>query len=330
MRSTRPVSPMIALLAALCLAPACGDDSGVNGDGGDPNDGSGGTDDADPGLTDGAILNDGGIWLCPDPLGQQIPCACNDGADNDSDGQIDSADPGCSGPSDNNEDVVFTPGGTECTDGVDNEDPPDGLIDSQDPECTGPLDDDESSFATGIPGDNMDECHQDCWFDGDSGSGNDGCRWLLGCDPVAGAAYDCNLLDPASQNCTRQQTDACINFCRPLTPNGCDCFGCCDIYVDDVLHTVLLNSDCSVDDIRADNGECVSCTKTATCVNPCDPCEYCLGHEPEPDCVPTTIDGAPPSGCAEGQTPCDPNDPDGGTCAADEFCLTGCCVSVID
>ena len=53
---------------------------------------------------------------------------------------------------------------------MDNDDD-DDLADSADPECTGPLDDDEATFATGIPGDNMDECHQDCWFDGDSGAG---------------------------------------------------------------------------------------------------------------------------------------------------------------
>ena len=36
-----------------------------------------------------------------------------------------------------------------------------------------PLDNDESSFATGIPGDNMDACKQDCFFDGNSGMGDD-------------------------------------------------------------------------------------------------------------------------------------------------------------
>ena len=70
---------------------------------------------------------------------------------------------------------------TQCSDGIDNDG--DGLIDSADPECTGPADNDESSFATGIPGDNMDACKQDCFFDGNSGMGDDGCQWQLECDP---------------------------------------------------------------------------------------------------------------------------------------------------
>jgi hypothetical protein len=36
-------------------------------------------------------------------------------------------------------------------------------------------DNDESSFATGIPGDNIDTVNQDCFFDGNSGGGDDGC-----------------------------------------------------------------------------------------------------------------------------------------------------------
>jgi hypothetical protein len=316
----------LALFAALILAPGCGDDgSSVGGDGGDVNDG--GVEDGEMGLTDGATVGDGGIWYCPDPLGQQLPCACNDGMDNDADGQIDAADPGCAGPSDNNEDINFTPGSTQCTDGVDNGDG-DGLADALDPECTGPLDDDESSFATGIPGDNMDECHQDCWFDGDSGAGNDGCDWRLGCDPVAGPAYGCNMPGPAL--CSRMQTDECRTFCQQLTPNGCDCFGCCDIFVDGVSHTVLLHPECSVEDIRAGNGDCVACTKVASCENTCDPCEYCIGHEPEPGCVPKGgLPDAP--GCPAGQVSCIPDDPDGTACDdPTTFCLTGCCVPVID
>ncbi|HVR61648.1 MAG TPA: hypothetical protein VMU50_07095, partial [Polyangia bacterium] len=73
-------------------------------------------------------------------------------------------------------------GKTQCSDGIDNDG--DGLIDYDDPECVGPLDNDEGSFATGIPGDNVDPCKQDCFFDGNSGMGNDGCDWQLKCDPL--------------------------------------------------------------------------------------------------------------------------------------------------
>ena len=69
----------------------------------------------------------------------------------------------------------------QCSDGNDNDG--DGKIDYDDPECVGPLDNDESSFATGIPGDNMDACKQDCFFDGNSGAGDDHCDWQLKCDP---------------------------------------------------------------------------------------------------------------------------------------------------
>src|SRR5689334_12169587 len=55
-----------------------------------------------------------------------------------------------------------TLGNTQCTDGLDNDH--DGLTDYFDPECIGVLDDNESTFATGIPGDNVDPCKQDCFF----------------------------------------------------------------------------------------------------------------------------------------------------------------------
>ena len=310
-----PLRRLLAVVMALGLA-ACGDDSGA-----DPFDGGGEIVDAEPGLTDGAYL-DGGLWYCG-----SVPCACNDGMDNDLDGFIDLMDPACGAPSDNAESFNFTPGSTQCTDLQDNDG--DGLTDSQDPECTGALDNDEGSFATGIPGDNMDECHQDCWFDGDSGSGNDGCRWLLGCDPVAGAHYSCNLMDPSSNNCTRQQTQECIDFCSQYTPNGCDCFGCCDVFVGGTLYTVLLSETCS-SQVITDTNLCVPCTKVPDCNNPCDPCEFCLGHVPEDGCTPAGSDGPPAGGCPTGQNPCDPLDPDMTGCTSTEFCLTGCCVPAID
>jgi len=65
-----------------------------------------------------------------------------------------------------------------CSDGVDGDS--DGLVDMADPECVSAWDNDEASFATGIPGDNRDDC-QDCFFDGNSGSGDDGCRTPTSC-----------------------------------------------------------------------------------------------------------------------------------------------------
>ena len=73
-------------------------------------------------------------------------------------------------------------GNAQCSDGLDNDG--DGKIDYADPECVGPLDNDEGTFATGIPGDNSDACKQDCFFDGNSGMGDDHCLWQLKCDPA--------------------------------------------------------------------------------------------------------------------------------------------------
>src|SRR3954447_10123213 len=118
-------------------------------------------------------------------------------------------------------------GTTQCSDGLDNDG--DGKIDYDDPECVGGLDNDESSYATGIPGDNVDSCKQDCFFDGNSGMGDDGCQWNLKCDPAnpgAHAAKACPY-DPNYKNCPTQQSDLCIKTCQRVTPNGCDCFGCC-------------------------------------------------------------------------------------------------------
>ena len=123
-------------------------------------------------------------------------------------------------------------GSTQCSDGIDNDG--DGKIDYDDPECVGPLDNDESSFATGIPGDNMDACKQDCFFDGNSGAGDDHCDWQLKCDPLSAtpsARTTQQYADSTRSECSlsASQSPACIDFCRQLVPNGCDCFGCCAI-----------------------------------------------------------------------------------------------------
>jgi hypothetical protein len=239
----------------------------------------------------------------------------------------------------------ITFGSTECTDGKDNDG--DGLIDAMDPECTGPLDNDESSFATGIPGDNIDQC-QDCFFDGDSGQGNDGCAYPSSCfsgvDP--GGAADCF-------NCA--VSDRCVNFCKPYTPNGCDCFGCCQIPTSGGVKTVRLTSTCTVKDAN-DPTKCTPCTQSTTCVNKCDTCELCVGKDTLPaSCSPgsggagnggtagaagtggtsnggSTSGGAtgtggsscPTPACPTGQAPCGVSCLP--ACPSGDFCLTGCCI----
>jgi hypothetical protein len=273
---------------------------------------------------------------------------CGDGVDNDNDGQIDCKDEDCF-------DVVppcgggVTPDGTicsyggeephvcECGDGEDNDG--DGRIDADDLHGFGPFDDDESSYATGIPGDNKgSKADTECPFDGNSGPGNDG--------------VCCNPADP-TQN---------------VTPNGCDNLGCCEIDVNgnSTGEKVYVREDCvfapecgqegqhgcactTAADCDAgqfcvmDNDQgpgfcslCEACTYNEACANTCECGELCYGgfEQPAEECG-----GDPqPDGGGEdggGQDAGDPgNCPAGVTeCSADtdcdmnanERCTNGCC-----
>src|SRR5262245_33920922 len=119
------------------------------------------------------------------------------------------------------------PNGPQCNNCID--DDGDQQVDGDDIECTGAADNDEGSFATGIPGDNMDEINQDCFFDGDSGAGNDRCNrhvcCILGLDNAECVAQFGNSehnFDPAT-DCP-PPSDDCIARCDALVPPGCDCF----------------------------------------------------------------------------------------------------------
>ncbi len=228
-------------------------------------------------------------------------------------GGASSAAGGAGGP-------IGTVGTTQCSDGLDNDG--DGKIDLQDPECVSPLDNDESSFATGIHGDNMDACKQDCFFDGNSGMGDDGCNWDLSCDPAnigAGAARSCPY-DPSTHNCPTAQSAKCVANCGPVTPNGCDCVGCC--VVPGVNHPIRLDASCTAANFN-DPALCPACTQQPSCTKTCDKCQLCLGKTTlDPSCA--TVDGgAPTPVCPSGQTVCgtDPN-----LCMNNTLCVTGCCV----
>jgi len=210
-------------------------------------------------------------------------------------------------------------GGTTyaCGDGKDNDG--DGLFDLMDPECTGPCDDDEASFQTGIPGDNVD-CKQDCFFDGNSGQGDDGCNWDLTCDeanPGAGTSMP-NCEYTGGMNCENMppnQDKDCIEFCLPFVPPGCDCFGCCEVTdADGNKVNIFINSpdpECSIDNIEA----CNSCTQSDDCVNTCEEeeCELCFGEDTLPE------------GCDENT--CDFGDvcETAADCPTDWYCLNNCC-----
>jgi hypothetical protein len=191
-----------------------------------------------------------------------------------------------------------------CSNGVD--DDGDGRVDSEDPQCVAPFDDDEASWATGIPGDNNgSNASSECFFDGNSGAGND-----PGCP----------------------------------TPNGCDCRGCCDIDLDGdgTRERVLLQDTCDYAPAGGargeDGGACRSdgtCAAGLSCLGGfCSPCEACE-FSTEAGCAPNPCDlgevcvGDDPSAeCPDG-TPCLHHQECERALGEDFWCQTGCCVEII-
>jgi len=226
----------------------------------------------------------------------------------------------------------------QCGDLVDNDG--DGLVDSQDPDCLGPCQDNEAGYYGNIPGQDGNGCILDCYWDYDSGSGNDGCYWNHKCDPneVApdyypepeyGAAceYDTTANTPGTgSSCDElyaDQPQACYDYCGPLTPNGCDCFGCCELPAGGGKYVWLGSEDlndagsCTAADV-ADPTKCHPCLPVAACLNGCGHCELCIGKtELPPDCM-----EGPPE-CPDGVTPC--GTPDLPPCPVNFYCTTGCC-----
>jgi hypothetical protein len=224
----------------------------------------------------------------------------------------------------------------------------DGLIDDKDPECLGPCDDTEGPvLLTGTPGETGNQCHADCYFDRGNGSGEGECQWHRECDPLNpkdGCTYPPST-SVETNICLAPQPDGCEESCGVLTPNGCDCFGCCTFpelegdYV--FLGSFTGNTGtCTLDDLQ-DPALCRPCTPAGNCLNECGRCELCLGKTEIPaDCFPGSggtggMGGAGGMGgtggsddlrCSPGVQTCGlPGDP---PCPAGGFCLTGCCILV--
>jgi len=234
-----------------------------------------------------------------------------------------------------------------CGDCLDND--ADGKIDSQDPDCLGPCHNAENTFALGIPGGGHGNCGSiECYYDSDTGRGNDGCTYDLRCDPKV-PDPTCNPPAPGSANCSGAQPATCGSVCGPLTPNGCDCFGCCSVTLpgggtrDIFLGSEAANQAAGISAppcTLANAGNttaCRSCTPNPTCFKGCGTCQLCLGKtELPPECTPSapTDGGAPPTlpdggtivRCPGGEQACGlPTDP---ACPANAYCITGCCIVI--
>ena len=214
----------------------------------------------------------------------------------------------------------------------------DGDIDSDDIHCTGPCDDNETSFAIDIFVGMGPACKVDCFFDGDVGSGNDDCNWSHTCDresyapdyPPSGDSrceYDPDAtipgMDATCADVFETQSQDCTDLCGPYVPNGCDCFGCCELPAGSGLHVWLGSTapnspGCTMDTLD-DLTLCRPCTQVPGCRNECEPCEVCVGRTtPDPSCT-----GEPPP-CPTGMDSCRVED--GPRCGPGTYCITGCCV----
>ena len=227
----------------------------------------------------------------------------------------------------------------QCGDCMDNDG--DCKIDSGDDQCLGPCDNTEDSFYGGIPGQKGPKCDVDCYFDQDSGHGNDNCYWDHRCDSLeaspnyypeswngASCAYDPTFKLTPTLSCPQAQTtqsQVCTNYCGPLVPNGCDCFGCCQIPVPNTSTTVTVwlgsedgngNGSCNINSLT-NPAKCEPCTQVqGACLNTCDHCELCVGKTTlPPDCVSQV--------CPAGKQAC--GLPGQAACPTGATCITGCC-----
>lgn len=321
----------LALCTLLTLSLACGDDDGGDVDGGgDPEDGGGGFD----GSTSDGSTHDGG-----DPF---------DGGDGGGvivlpDGNVVVPDGGpeecrpvsCAG-------MTYRCGNCLDDDG-------DGLVDSEDPDCVGACDNNESGYDLGIPGGEVGRCDRDCYYDTNQGPGNDGCGWNIQCDETLAENQTC--MGGGGGACNPTQSELCENTCAAITPNGCDCFGCCELPSGSGSFVFLgSNVDgvptCTFANI-GDPTKCFPCVPVGgedgenSCYNPCGRCELCLGRDPATipeDCFPPPppVDAGtlPDGGAIDGGTPPLPTCDDGrqacgieglAPCPPDLYCLTGCC-----
>ncbi len=244
----------------------------------------------------------------------------------------------------------------ECGDTIDND--KDGLIDAADPDCLGPCDNTELGLNPNLPGAKGAPCAADCFWDNGNGSGNDDCYWDHHCDTLEVApnyypegpacSYDPKAKPGPGLTCDQAynaQSQKCLSYCKPLVPNGCDCFGCCELPANGGKYVWLGKFDgngnptCFLDSI-GDPSKCPPCTPVKGCLNTCGHCELCVGKNKLPDdCFPSGSGGASgtsgaggsgsggnPQGCDPELQPC--GLPGQLPCPSGKYCITGCCIAV--
>jgi hypothetical protein len=184
----------------------------------------------------------------------------------------------------------------DCGDCEDNDG--DGLTDADDPECLGACQNAEDTYAGNIPGQNNAPCKHDCYFDKDSGHGNDDCHWDHRCDPLEpqnDCSYDPDVnISGTKLTCAElavEQSSECEDTCGPLTPPGCDYFGCCELPAHSGNYVWIGSEDedgepsCDSQSVL-DADKCHPCTPVGAYFKPCGPCELCAGMTELPEeCV---------------------------------------------
>ncbi len=221
----------------------------------------------------------------------------------------------------------------QCGDGFDNDG--DGLADAADPACLGACDNSEQNYHTDQPG-SAPACTQDCFWDNGTGSGNDDCRWSHKCDPLEQApdfdpegiacTYDPNFDVPGTTatcaDLAEAQSQGCLDVCGPAVPNGCDCFGCCELPAGGGKPVWVGSRDAqgiSTCDPESETDEerCRPCSIVNACFNPCETCELCAGKTELPaECGSTQV-------CGNGVQAC--GRPGQARCGTGLACVTGCC-----
>jgi hypothetical protein len=220
----------------------------------------------------------------------------------------------------------------QCGDCIDNDG--DGLIDAADPSCWGSCDNNEAGWKGEIPGqqDNPTCERMSCYWNGNSGHGEAICLWTHTCDPEEpmGCTYDpdAHFPDPQINSCASlfaEQPEGCEEHCGPYTPNGCDCFGCCEIHVGGEVYTGYVgtedaegNGTCNVE-TADDPDKCHPCTPVESCFTACNPddCQICIGQTEVPE-------GCEEAKCPDGIESCNPQNGHA-DCTDGWSCITGCC-----